>query len=329
VSRIADQYRTVAEGAGWIVRSGRGWLRVEGRDAVGFLHALVTNDVHQLKRGEGVYAAYLTPQGRMVADLTLYHRGEALLAAVAPGVAGDLAARLDASVFSEDVRITDVSSEFTELLVTGGAAALIAAETLGVEPRALEGLAELAQHDTAEGFVARAGDSVLPAFTIVASAGARVDLVERLERAGARPMTDELAEALRIAAGRPAFGIDMTTDTIPLEAGLLERGISTGKGCYVGQEIIVRILHRGAGRVARRLVTLHWASDGDHTSLPSPGTVLHSDGRAVGQLTSAAPALSGDGGIGLGYVVRDLAVQGGRVALGESGPEAEITGFAA
>ena len=327
MSRIADQYRIVAEGAGWIDRSGRGWLRVEGQDAVAFLHALVTNDVQQLKRGDGVYAAYLTPQGRMIADLALFHRGDALLAAVAPGVAGGLAVRLDASIFSEDVRITDVSSELAELLVTGGAAARILAEALGVDARALDGLAEPAQHDIADGFVARAGDSALPAFTIVAPAGARASLVERLEHAGARPMTDELAEALRIAAGRPMFGVDMTTDTIPLEAGLLERGISTGKGCYVGQEVIVRILHRGAGRVARRLVKLQWPQ-GTDPSLPSAGTPLLVEGRVAGQLTSAAPALTGDGGIGLGYVARELAVEGGRVTLGESGLTAEITGFA-
>ena len=64
----------------------------------------------------------------------------------------------------------------------------------------------------------------------------------------------QLVESLRIDAGRPRFGVDMTDDTIPLEAGLLERAISTTKGCYVGQEIIIRILHRGGGRVAKRLV---------------------------------------------------------------------------
>ena len=48
----------------------------------------------------------------------------------------------------------------------------------------------------------------------------------------------------------------MTTDTIPLEAGIEDRAISLTKGCYVGQEIIIRVLHRGQGRVARRLVGL-------------------------------------------------------------------------
>ena len=69
-------------------------------------------------------------------------------------------------------------------------------------------------------------------------------------------MTEELSTSLRVDAGRPLFGVDMDTDTIPLEAGLLERAISTTKGCYVGQEVIIRVLHRGGGRVARRLVKI-------------------------------------------------------------------------
>ena len=61
---------------------------------------------------------------------------------------------------------------------------------------------------------------------------------------------------MRIESGRPRFGVDMDTDTIPLEAGLEERAISRSKGCYVGQEVIVRVQDRGHGRVAKRLVGL-------------------------------------------------------------------------
>jgi folate-binding protein YgfZ len=140
-------------------------------------------------------------------------------------------------------------------------------------------------------------------------------------------MSAELVDALRVAAGRPAFGLDMTDQTIPLEAGLLERGISTTKGCYVGQEIIIRILHRGAGRVARRLVTL--ASPTVPATFPTSGTPLVRDGRPVGHLTSIAPALIGDGMSALGYVTRDLAVIGEHVTVGDgAGFVAEITGFA-
>ena len=72
----------------------------------------------------------------------------------------------------------------------------------------------------------------------------------------------EALAAARIEAAYPLFGVDMTADTIPLEAGIEARAISTTKGCYVGQEVIIRVLHRGHGRVARKLVTLKLEAPG-------------------------------------------------------------------
>ena len=76
------------------------------------------------------------------------------------------------------------------------------------------------------------------------------------EEAGVPALNAETAEALRIEAGVPRFNRDMDQDTIPLEAGIESRAISFSKGCYVGQEVIIRVLHRGHGRVARKLVGL-------------------------------------------------------------------------
>jgi folate-binding protein YgfZ len=327
VSSIADQYRILDQRPGWVDRSDRGWLRVEGRDAVPFLHALVSNDVERLTPGAGTYAAYLTPQGRMIADLEILHRGDVLLAGVARGVAGPLASRLDQAIFAEDVRVSDVSGGFASMLVIGATAARIVSQGLDVDIARLNALPELGHCDIAGGFVMRSGEAPLDAFTVVVSTGDRGDTVGRLERAGAWPADDALATALRIAAGRPRFGVDMTEDTIPLEAGLLDRGISTTKGCYVGQEIVIRILHRGAGRVAKRLVTLAWTAES--SVAPAAGTPLVADDRAVGHLTSVAPALTGDGWAGLGYVARDWAVIGRTVAIERAtGTAAKVTGFA-
>ena len=131
-------------------------------------------------------------------------------------------------------------------------------------------------------------------------------------------------DALRIEAGRPRFGVDMTTDTIPLEAGLLERAISQTKGCYVGQEVIVRILHRGGGKVVKHLMTLEF--DGAVTEVPPAGTTLVHDGKDVGTVTSAARSLTTGRIIALGYVHRDAAAAG--QVLQSSSGAVTITGFA-
>ncbi len=275
----------------------------------------------------GLYGAWLTPQGRMVADLELLHRGDWMLAAVAPGLGAMLASRFDGLVFAEDVAVADVTADWTELAVTGADAAGSVGRAVGIDPPVLAALPELAQADWSEGFVVRAGGSPFPLYRVLAPPASRADLIGRLEAQGTVRCDAVLAEVLRIEAGRPAWGVDLTEDTIPLEAGLLDRAISTSKGCYVGQEVVIRILHRGGGRVARRLARL--ACDATVIVPPAPGTALSSAGKAVGHVTSAAYSPARQRIIGLGYVHRDAATIGARLAVGDPPRETiEIVGFA-
>jgi folate-binding protein YgfZ len=125
-----------------------------------------------------------------------------------------------------------------------------------------------------------------------------------LASAGAPAADPAAIEALRLEAGYPIFGVDMTDDTIPLEAGIEQRAISFSKGCYVGQEVIIRVLHRGHGRVARKLVALR-VEDG----VPAAGARLFAGARDVGAVTSAARSPR-FGAIALGYVHRDFVAPG-------------------
>ncbi len=99
------------------------------------------------------------------------------------------------------------------------------------------------------------------------------------------------------------FGVDMTEDTIPLEAGIEDRAISFTKGCYVGQEIVIRVLHRGGGRVARRLVGLR--IDG---AVPQPGARSSLPAIATSGSSPARRHHPTSGAIALGYVHRDFTV---------------------
>lgn len=322
---ITDEYRIIASDAGWIDRSGFGRLRFEGRDALSFLQALVTNDIASLGPGDGAYAAYLTSQGRMLADLTL-HVGEGwTLVEVSPGMAPDLAARFDSLVFSEDVRISDVSTETAAIRLAGGGAAAILARALDADEPALTALVEPRHIPWTRGLVARSGGAPVPVYTIVAPAGDREAVIASLERAGAVAMSAALDDGMRVEAGRPLFGVDMTTDTIPLEAGLLDRAISTSKGCYVGQEVVIRMLHRGGGRVAKHVVTL--ALDTTDGTLPGPGAKLAEGDREVGHVTTAARSPMTGAPVALGVVRREAAAVD-RVLAMAGGGTARITGFA-
>jgi folate-binding protein YgfZ len=142
--------------------------------------------------------------------------------------------------------------------------------------------------------------------------------VSALEEAGAVTVPAEAIAAARIEAGYPVFGVDMTADTIPLEAGIEQRAISFTKGCYVGQEVIIRVLHRGHGRVARKLVVLD--IDGGR---PAPHAKLFSGDREVGMITSVAESPR-SGIVALGYVHRDFVASGTSIDVETSSGRARV-----
>jgi folate-binding protein YgfZ len=152
-------------------------------------------------------------------------------------------------------------------------------------------------------------------FDVVIPAEAKLAFLARLLDAGGVSVSADAVDVCRVESGRPRFGVDMTEDTIPLEAGIEDRAISLTKGCYVGQEIIIRVLHRGHGRVARRLVGL---SLDPSAGVPSRGSAIRSADRDVGIITSAvrSPALGRV--VALGYVHRDFTTPGTGLSVGEA-----------
>jgi folate-binding protein YgfZ len=124
----------------------------------------------------------------------------------------------------------------------------------------------------------------------------------------------ETFDVLRVEAGVPRFLVDMTDDTLPLEAGIEARAISFTKGCYVGQEIIVRVMQRGGGRVARRLVGLT-VGPAERGAVPAAASSIEAAGRAIGHLTSVVRSPRVGSVIGLGYVHRDFVSPGTPVEI--------------
>lgn len=308
-----EAYQRATAGAVWIDKRAHGRLRFEGRDAASFLHALVSNDVESLQPGQGVYATYLTPQGRMLADLRLYRMADAVLAGVAPGLAGRLLARFDQVIFTEQVTITDVSAEIAQVAVLGPHSAAVLARAFGIGESELDALPLLSHLDTNGAMIARTDDAAVSSFDVWIGAPKFDETASALIAAGAVRVDEPALDALRIEAARPRFGVDMTEETIPLEAGLLDRAISTTKGCYVGQEVIVRVLHRGGGRVAKRLMRLVF--DAGVHDVPAAGATIRANDADVGRITSAAWSPGQERVVALGYVHRDLAEAGRRVSV--------------
>lgn len=155
----------------------------------------------------------------------------------------------------------------------------------------------------------------LSVWTVIRQADFVTVIDERLpdEFAGLAEINLDTFEVIRIERGVPRFLADMNDDTIPLEAGIEDRAISFTKGCYVGQEVIVRITHRGSGRVARKLV--RWIADPSADVVPLPESRIFSFDKDIGRVTSAAFSPNVNRVVGLGYVQRGFTKSGTDVTV--------------
>jgi folate-binding protein YgfZ len=310
-------YDAARRASAFFDRADRGFIVVSGADRATYLQGLLTNDIVALKSGTGCYAAYLTPQGRMIADLWVYELGDVTLLALLRDVKDTVLAKLDQFIFSEDVQLGDVSATFASVAVVGPDAAATTARVItSISPAVLASLAEHGNLRTEfaghPAILVRVTDTGQPGFDLYVESSQADQLKAALRAAGAQEVDPSMADVLRIEGGIPKFHLDMDEETIPLEAGIEGRAISLTKGCYVGQEVIIRVLHRGHGRVARKLVGLAFESD----SGPVSGASVTAALRDIGRITSSvfSPALGRP--IALAYVQREFVAAGTPVVAG-------------
>jgi folate-binding protein YgfZ len=253
-----------------IERTDRAVTRMYGRDPVRMIQGLATNDVANAPTDTPVYSAFLTPKGKMVGDARVIRR-----------------ANNDVWIEADTAALENIEAHLKKTVppLFARAERLADARVIGVYgPRAnevkIESELQLATSYTGESgidFILR-GDAVIP----------------ELPR-----LSFEELEAMRIEAGSPRWSAELTEDVIPLEAGLRESAISENKGCYTGQEVIIRILHRGhVNRHLRGLLL------GNAESLM--GEIRNRDGKVVGRVTSVCKSPLLQQTIALAYVRREV-----------------------
>ena len=300
---MGTAYQAARQRAASIDRSSRGRIVVSGRDRATYLQGLLTNDVVALAPGSGCYAAYLTPQGRMISDLWVYELGDVMLLSL-PSVEtkNTVLAKLDQFIFSEDVQLGDVTGAFAQIAVVGPDAPGIVSDLMGKDAPLAEHACVRAEIAGGASIVTRITDAGESGFDLYVEQLRLPLLMQALESAHVVEIDRDTAEVLRVEAGVPSFHHDMTDETIPLEAGIEARAINRNKGCYVGQEVIVRVLDRGHGRVAKKLAGL--AIDG--TAVPAPGTAVRRGEKEVGVITSSVRSTALERPIALAYLQRDV-----------------------
>src|SRR5262245_46666692 len=313
-----DDYTALHESAVIGAIAARGQVAVAGPERATFLQGLLTNDTASLVPGHGCYAAWLTPQGRMLCDLHVLESGDMMLLDVSANEFVQVADRLEQFHFAEDVQIAALDTLRSVWVHGPSAARLLGHEDYNSWSQYQNARVEFAG---ARVVLARIDQLGVAGFVILTDAEQQDEVIRTIVANGALQATPATLEASRIEARYPVFGVDMTSDTIPLEAGIEDRAISLTKGCYVGQEVIIRVLHRGHGRVARKLARLQVEGDA-----PLPQAKVFAGDREIGFITSAAtsPRL---GPIALGYLHRDFLTPGTvvEVDLGDTRTRAVVS----
>lgn len=278
---IAEERLAVREGAGLVDRFDRGRLLIRGEGRVEFLQRLVSGDVAGLEEGTGTRAALLTPKGRILAVMTVYEMGEGFLVECPLDGTEALERRLNMYLLGGPAEIVDVTEHTGEVALAGPRAAALLA-TLDVDDLPEVPLSFREVEIAGVGLtIHRVEDLGVDAWDLHGIDEEFPAVLDALTAAGAVPVSAAASEVLRIEAGVPRFGAELSEEVFPPEVPwFADRAISYTKGCFVGQEIVARI--RTYGHVNRELRGL--VIEGDP---PETGTPLTVEGKGAGVVTSS------------------------------------------
>lgn len=298
----ASEYEALRDGPALVDRSYRGLLEVTGADRAGWLHNLTTNEVKNLGLGEGNYAFATNVKGRILFDLNVLIRKDAIWIDLDRRFLERAKAHFDKYTIMEDVQVVDRSEDHVRLGLVGrnalrmleqlGAPQARAMSTLGMATVELQGTeVPILRHD----FCGPLGvELFVPAEQAIQIWREWVDPGGTLP---AIPVGDDAVQVHRIEAGLPWPDCEIADEVLPAETGQHERAVSFQKGCYLGQEVVERMRSRGS--LARRLCGLRMEGD---TVPPQKASLIGKEGQPVGRLTSVCRSMALSYVIGMGYV---------------------------
>jgi aminomethyltransferase len=275
-----SEYASVRdESSGLIDLTSRGRIRVTGSEALMFLNGLVTNDMKTLGEDQSMPAAFPNVQGRLLAAVRIARTSDGFLIDTESATHDRVLKTIERFTLAGDFKVADLTESTTMLTVQGKSAKEIVEKIVSHVPADRNGTLEIewreqpltlwrGTHTAEDGF-----DLIVPTENATA-------LWDMLVEAGAHPTGYDVFEKLRIEAGIPRFGRDMDETNVVTETNL-DDAISYTKGCYLGQEIIVRIKHRG--HVAKKLTGLVLEKE---TVIDSGATVQSEAGAEIGRVTS-------------------------------------------
>jgi folate-binding protein YgfZ len=318
------EYRYARETVALIDKNYRAYLGFTGPDRVRYLNAILTNNIKDLRTGQGIVSLLLNPQGHILAEVETYVFVDKLFCVSYAMIRERLIEWLDKYIIMDDVTLTDETARYGTLALEGPKAAAIVQELSGINVTKFE---DLSTREAAVGSlpcrIVKRSPGGVPGAEFVTETANLPALWQLLwwaaRKSGGGPMGYAALSGLRLAQGLPWFGYDFGERQIPHEAGLQNSHISYTKGCYTGQEIVERV--RSRGQVNRQRVSLTFSGD----AVPEPEALLTLDNKEVGYVTRAATAWDSNPPriLGMGYVRKEGGAPG--TVLHWSGGTATVT----
>lgn len=265
-----------------------GKIAVRGPERLRFLQAMLAEDLTGLKPGAGVYSLVLSRDARIAGEMRLLVRDDKVIL-LTPSIArAKVKGLLERHLAAGEATVVDESDVMALISVQGRATDRVLEATLGVHAPRLIPFASKMVTTRLFGEVLligapRGGETGFDLMVASAAAAALFQkLVDTSRIHGGGPAGLEALDSLRVEVGLPAYGSDMDETTLPTELDVIGRGISMGKGCFLGREELAKLID--AGPPARRLVGALY--EGSYP--PVRGDRLFLDGRPVGAVTSSA-----------------------------------------
>jgi aminomethyltransferase len=317
----SEEYGLVRRQVGLLDRGHFGVLELTGRDRASFLHALLSNEIKALGAGQGCAATLLDVHGKVQVVVFVWVADDRIFVVTPPAMAEKTAEALDHYLFAEKVVIRDASRETALFVLAGPRARETTARLFGAGPpenRWSHVAAKLGESPVR--LVSGGGETGETEVWVMSAADDAAKVKDALTGAGVQRVGAKAFESLRIEAGTPLFGQDVD-DSVLLPEIPFENLLSYTKGCYPGQEVVVRIRDRGhVNRTLRGLVL-------DGRDVPPAGAEVVIDETAVGKVTSACWSFGLERPIALAFVRRQHAEPGTRVAvrLGERSVAASVS----
>ncbi len=287
-----EAYHNATQNTALIDLKDRAYIDVKGADARKFLNGILTNNIQALQGATGCYSCLCTPKGKMTADLYCYTCEDYFGIDCAVVLKTTVLETLKKYIIFQKVEVVDQSEKWGAVGVIGPKAVEFLAPKFLKLPQKEFGY-EFVEWHHFKIWVLRKTMWGLPAYELWVS---RKDLGELKVKLNLPELDSETKEILRIESATPLFGVDMDENTIPQEANLYS-ALNFNKGCYVGQEIIARLEHRG--HVGKKLVQLKLSG----TTLPKKGEKIFStEGQEIGQVTSSCLSPKFQSALALGYI---------------------------